>query len=42
MRTITVYDTSADALEERAEELGTTVEELVEELVIDYLDEVTG
>ena len=40
MKAILVYDTEADALERKAEELGTTIAEIIEQLVDDHLDDV--
>lgn len=39
MTNIRICDTEAEALEKKAEELGTTVAEIIEQLC-DYLDEV--
>ena len=39
MRRIEVYDIEADALERKAEELDTTIAEIIEQLC-EYLDEV--
>jgi hypothetical protein len=39
MTNIAVYDIEANALEKKADELGTTVAEIIEQLC-DYLDEV--
>lgn len=39
MTAITIYDTEADALEKKAEELGTSIAEIIEQLC-EYLDDV--
>ena len=41
MTQITVYDYIAEQLEKAADQLDTTVAEVVEELVADYLKEIT-
>ena len=40
MTNIEVYDYVAEKLEQAAQELDTTVAEVVEELVADYLEEI--
>lgn len=40
MRAIYVYDTEADAIEKKAEELGTSVAEIIEQLVDNHIDDV--
>lgn len=40
MTSITVYDYIAKKLEKAADQLDTTVAEIVDELVSDYLDEI--
>lgn len=41
MTNITVYDYIAEKLDKAAEQLDTTVAEVVEQLVDDYLEEIT-
>jgi len=40
MKAIYVYDTEADTLEKKAEELGISVAEIIEQLVDNHIDDV--